>query len=97
MEINQTLRQFAETIKEFKKTFNFSGLMVADAALYTQENLQYLGNIEWLTRVPLTVKAAQKLVREIDAYVLTCSQQEGYSYAEVKLALWRYRTKMVSY
>jgi len=39
--------------------------MVADAALYTQDNLQYLGNIEWLTRVPLTVKAAQKLVREM--------------------------------
>jgi len=30
MEINQSLRQFAETIKEFKKKkFEFSGLMVA--------------------------------------------------------------------
>ena len=94
MEINQTLRQFAQTIKEFKKNINFSGIMVADAALYTQENLQYLGNIEWLTRVPLTVKAAQKLVREMDVDSLIDSQQEGYSYAEVKLALWRYRTKM---
>jgi len=48
--------------------------------------LQYLGNIEWLTRVPLTVKAAQKLVREMaqDADTLISSQQVGYSYAEVK-------------
>jgi len=46
--------------------------------------LQYLGNIEWLTRVPLTVKAAQKLVREMDADTLIESQQVGYSYAEVK-------------
>jgi len=29
MDINQSLRQFAETIKEFKKIFEFSGLMVA--------------------------------------------------------------------
>ncbi|MBC6452768.1 MAG: IS1634 family transposase, partial [Hormoscilla sp. SP5CHS1] len=76
-------KQFAQTIKEFKKTFEFSGLMVADAALYTQDNLQYLGNIEWLTRVPLTIKAAQKLVREMDANTLISSQQVGYSYAEV--------------
>ncbi len=77
-------KQFAQRIKEFKNTFEFSGLMVADAALYTQENLQYLGNIEWLTRVPLTVKAAQKLVREIDTDTLIASQQVGYSYAKVK-------------
>ena len=59
--------------------------MVADAAaLYTQDNLQYLGNIEWLTRVPLTIKAAQKLVREMmDANTLISNQQVGYSYAEV--------------
>ena len=36
MEINRILRQFAQTIKEFKKTFEFSDLMVADAALYTR-------------------------------------------------------------
>ncbi len=58
--------------------------MVADAALYTQENLQYLGNVEWLTRVPLTIKSAQKLVREMDKDNLTPREQAEYSYAEVK-------------
>ena len=77
-------KQFAKTIKEFKNSFNFSGLMVADAALYTQDNLQYLGNVEWLTRVPLTIKSAQKLVREMDKDNLTPREQAGYSYAEVK-------------
>ena len=76
--------QFAKTIREFKENFQVSGIMVADAALYTQENLQYLGNIEWLTRVPLTISTAQKLVREINANTLTPSTQAGYSYKEVK-------------
>lgn len=75
-------QQCVKTIKEFKKTFEFQGLMVADAVLYTQENLQYLGNIEWLSRVPLTIKAAKKLVTEVEAEELKPCQQEGYSYVE---------------
>ena len=51
---------------------------------YTLKNLQYLGHIEWLTRVPLTIKSAQKLVREINADTLMPSTQAGYSYTEVK-------------
>ena len=37
-----------------------------------------------MTRVPLTIKSAQKLVREMDADRLIKSEQVGYSYAEVK-------------
>ena len=71
-------------ITEFKKTFEFSGLMVADAALYTQENLQILGEVKWLARVPLTIKAAKKLVTEADTKNFISSEQVGYRYLEVK-------------
>ena len=77
-------KQFAKAIKEFKKTLRFEGIMVADAALYTQENLQYLGEIKWISRVPLTIKVAKKLVAEMDANDLNESDSEGYSYGEVK-------------
>lgn len=77
-------KQFAKAIKEFKKILNFEGLMVADAALYSQDNLQYLGNIEWLSRVPLSIKAAYKLVTEIDSENLQKSVNQEYSYGEFK-------------
>ena len=77
-------KQFALAIKEFKKIFNFEGLMVADAALYSQDNLQYLDKIEWLSRVPLSIKAALKLVTEIDSENLQKSVNQEYSYGEFK-------------
>lgn len=77
-------QECVKTIKEFKKTFEFQGVMVADSVLYTQENLQYLGQIEWLSRVPLTIKAAKKLVTEIEGKELNPSRQEGYRYVEKK-------------
>ena len=89
-------KQFSKAIKEFKQSFDFEGIMVADAALYTQENLQYLGKIKWISRVPLTIKAAKKLVTEMDAELMRESDSQGYIYGEVKLALWNYRTKVVS-
>ena len=77
-------KQFSQAIKEFKKTLKFEGVMVADAALYTQENLQYLGNIKWISRVPLTIKSAKNLVTHMDAEDLSQGDSEGYSYREVK-------------
>ncbi len=40
-------KQFIQAMKEFKNQFNLDSLMVADSALYTQENLQALKNIKW--------------------------------------------------
>ena len=39
-------KQFIKVMKEFKNQFNCHSLMVADRALYTQENLQLLTNIK---------------------------------------------------
>ncbi|NEP07769.1 MAG: IS1634 family transposase, partial [Okeania sp. SIO4D6] len=70
-------------MKDFKKQLNFDSLMVADSALYTQENLQLLTDIKWLSRVPVRIKAAHKLVQEIDESDFTTSQIKGYRYQEL--------------
>ncbi|GGA50594.1 hypothetical protein CYANOKiyG1_70100 [Okeania sp. KiyG1] len=56
-------KQFLQAMKDFKNQLNFDSLMVADSALSTQENLQLLTNIKWLSRVPVRIKAAHKLVQ----------------------------------
>ena len=76
-------KRFAQSIKEFKKQFNLDSLIVADSALYNQENLQALKNIKWLSRVPLKIKAAQNLVLEADSDKFTSSKQLRYSYLEL--------------
>jgi transposase len=57
--------RFAALMQEFKTQWNFEGLYVADSALYSQENLQQLSGIRWLTRVPLTLNAASELVNQL--------------------------------
>ncbi|NEP84711.1 MAG: IS1634 family transposase [Okeania sp. SIO3C4] len=76
-------KQFAKAMKEFKNQLNFDSLIVADSALYTQENIQLLTNIKWLSRVPVRIKAAHKLVQEIDGEDLNPSQIKGYKYQEL--------------
>ncbi len=56
---------FAQRIVTFREQWDFEGLFVADSALYSEENLQKLGSLQWLTRVPLTLKQAQELVEEL--------------------------------
>ncbi|MGD1808994.1 IS1634 family transposase, partial [Dapis sp. BLCC M126] len=77
-------KQFVPAIKEFKSQLNFDSLIVADSALYQYENLQLLTDIKWLSRVPVRIKAAHKLVQEIDSLDFTPSQMKGYSYQELK-------------
>ncbi|MDJ1185916.1 IS1634 family transposase [Roseofilum casamattae] len=76
-------KQFAQSMKEFEKQFNLESLMVADSALYTQDNLKLLRNMKWLSRVPMKIKAAQNLAQSEDSAQFTLSQTEGYSYREV--------------
>ncbi len=76
--------QFVKAMKEFKSQFNCDSLIVMDAAFYSQENIKEVGEMKWLSRVPLTLKAAKKLVRETDSADLTSSQNPGYRYKEVK-------------
>ncbi|NER34668.1 MAG: IS1634 family transposase [Oscillatoria sp. SIO1A7] len=77
-------KQFASAMIDFKKQLRLDSLMVADSAFYTQENIGNFKNMRWISRVPLTVKAAKKLVSEIDSDEFTKSQLTGYRYLEFK-------------
>ena len=60
-------KTFSPLLKEYKKRLNLEDedtVMVCDSALYSQENIQLMKNIDWITRVPLTINKAKKLVEE---------------------------------
>ena len=60
---NETDSQtFAGLMRAFAEQWETPALIVADAAFYSQPNLQAVGRLPWLSRVPVTLKAAQTLV-----------------------------------
>ena len=72
--------RFSGLLQEFKAQWTFEGICVADAALYSEENLVAITGLKWLTRVPLSIKAGDKLV-EITTE-LKASNLKGYATAE---------------
>lgn len=75
--------RFAALMQEFKSQWNFEGLYVADSALYSQENLQQLSGLRWLTRVPLPLNTASELVNAVSESAFSSSELEGYRIAVV--------------
>ena len=73
--------QFAKILQQFRKAIDWNSLFVSDCAFYSRENLALSSNIKWLTRVPLTLKAAQKFVNQIPGEELIASYTEGYRYS----------------
>ncbi len=57
---------FGKILVEFKKQINFDSIMVCDSALYSQDNLQLIEHLKWITRVPMTIKKAQELVQNVE-------------------------------
>jgi transposase len=72
--------RFAGLLQEFKEQWTFEGICVADAALYSEENLVAMRGLKWLTRVPLSIKAASELVESTEP--LLTSKLLGYTTAE---------------
>lgn len=72
--------KFVGVLQEFQKQWSFDGLCVADAALYSEENLRAMTGVKWLTRVPLTIKEAQTLAASDVEF--KNSQLSGYRIAE---------------
>jgi transposase len=72
-------QQFAHVLRSFAQQWQVEGVFVVDAAFYSEVNLQQVNGLEWLTRVPQTLKAAQELV---DSDVTVLAEQpchlEGY-------------------
>lgn len=77
-------QQFALLLQNFSKQVDWSSLFVMDGAFYSQENLQMSREVRWLSRVPLSVKAAARLVREIKPEELSPSISGGYSIREIE-------------
>ena len=75
---------FGKIAKEYKSMIDFETMIVGDSALYTENNLKLMSGIEWLSRVPLSIKEAKNLVSELSESDLTPSSLEGYSWCEVR-------------
>jgi transposase len=73
---------FAQILCEFKKQFEVEGLMVADSALYRDNNLKLLGNLKWLSPTPLTIKQAKHLSSPLMESDFRESQIPGYPWSE---------------
>jgi transposase len=72
--------RFAGLLQEFKEQWTFDGLCVADAALYSADNLTAMAGLKWLTRVPLSIKQARELVET--TVELQESKLKGYATTE---------------
>jgi transposase len=79
---NQADKQrFAGLMQDFQAAWKFDGLYVADAALYSADNLKQLTGLRWLTRVPLTLKAASDLVNQLSDAAFQPTALSGYRIA----------------
>jgi transposase len=72
-------QKFAPLVCSFAEQWQVEGLFVVDAAFYSEPNLQQVGVLQWLTRVPQTLGAAQKLIgAEVSQLKEVPCQLEGY-------------------
>lgn len=83
---NETDSQtFAAWMTTFAQPWQTPGLCVVDAAFYSEPNLQQVGTLQWLSRVPQTLGAAQQLVsRDVEQLQAEPCQLKGYQ-------LWQQR------
>jgi transposase len=74
--------KFAQLLADFKKQVDLDSIFVADSSLYSAENLSAIEHLKWITRVPLSIKAAQFYVRETRDSELIETDREGYKAVE---------------
>ena len=74
---------FAQRLKTFAQQWDVDGMLVADSALYSVENIAAMGTLRWITRVPLTLAAAQELVTTLPSEAFAESEREGYRLSHV--------------
>ncbi|ABA20307.1 transposase, IS4 family [Trichormus variabilis ATCC 29413] len=73
---------FAQILKEFHQQWEIDALFVADAALYSQDNLKQMDSLRWISRVPATLTTAQMLMENISQEAFVDSAMTGYRIAE---------------
>lgn len=71
---------FAQLLVDFRQQWQIEALFVADAALYTEENLQQMKHLRWGSRVPATLATAKLLLENMskEAFV---ESSHGYRIA----------------
>ena len=73
---------FGKLLVEYSRQINFESIMVADSALYSEKNLKLMGDIKWISRVPLSIKKAKNLVKVLTSIEFKETTHKGYSYYE---------------
>jgi transposase len=86
---------FGKILVEFKKQINFDSIMVCDSALYSQENIQLIKDIKWISRVPMTIKKAKELVQSVEIAEIDVSEKK--SRAALKLDGYKWKEEIVNY
>ncbi|WP_155119842.1 IS1634 family transposase, partial [Microcystis aeruginosa] len=69
---------FGQIAVEYQKQLEVNSLMVADSALYTESNLKMMSDLQWLCRVPLSIKTAKSLISTIPESEFIDSTIPGY-------------------
>ena len=62
MEMNQIKQSAGQILSNVKKQIKLDSIMVCDSALYSQENIQLISNLKWITRVPMTLKKTKEII-----------------------------------
>jgi len=62
MVMNQIKQSAAYILSNVKKQIKLDSIMVCDSALYSQENIQLISNLKWITRVPMTLKKTKEII-----------------------------------
>lgn len=74
--------RFAGLIRKYRELVDVEALFIADSALYSEPNLQALSNLRWVTRVPLTLKEAKRVLDDVPEDAFVESSVPGYRVAE---------------
>ncbi len=74
---------FARLIQDFRSQVDLDTLFVADSALYSADSLTRMSDLKWLTRVPLTLAEAKRVLSEIEEDAFEESTLSGYRIAQV--------------
>ena len=76
---------FTEVIVEFRQQWKAAPaeVYVTDAALYSQENLEALGETPWISRVPATIAEGQQLMQTLPSEMFAVSSLGNYVIATV--------------
>ena len=76
---------FGQILVDYKKQLQVDSLMVADCALYTENNIKLMSEIKWLCRVPLSIKEAKLLTSTLPESEFIKSELKQYSYVAKKM------------